>query len=141
MFIKKRRIVAEEELPETVDTEMEETFEDEDAGEGEVNIDPEISEVLFEAQDVGEILAEVTGEDVDVYSDQDTGDVIINVGDEEYTITPDEDAEEQFVVLLLRSHLLRQIAAWLRRFLDASNLIFLKGIALWVICARRAISI
>lgn len=94
MFIKKRRIVAEEELPETVDTEMEETFDDEDAGEGEVNVDPEISEVLFEAQDVGEILAEVTGEDVDVYSDQDTGDVIINVGDEEYTITPDEDAEE-----------------------------------------------
>lgn len=63
------------------------------AGEEIVEDVPCCEDVLFEAADVGQLLEEVTGEDVEVSMDDESGDVIIQVGEDEYTITPDEDTE------------------------------------------------
>lgn len=76
MFIQKRRIVAENEVM--------------DQG-AEVNV--EEMDVLFEASDVAELIAEVTGDSVEVTTDEDSGDVIFAVGEDEYTVTPEEDTE------------------------------------------------
>lgn len=79
---KKRRVYAEDEI-ETVETPVEEEC---------------CSDVLFEASDVGELIEEITGEEVEVAVDEDNGDVIIQVGEDEYTITPDEDLQEVYDV-------------------------------------------
>lgn len=50
------------------------------------------SDLLFEADDVAELLSEVTGEEVGVETDEDT--VIFTVGDDEYTIEAEGDEEE-----------------------------------------------
>lgn len=50
------------------------------------------SDLLFEADDVAELLSEVTGEEVGVDTDEDT--VIFTVGDDEYTIEAEGDEEE-----------------------------------------------
>ena len=60
------------------------------AGE-EVTITDEASELLFETQDVADLLAEVTGEDVDVTADEE--EVTFAIGDDEFVVTPDEDEE------------------------------------------------
>lgn len=51
-----------------------------------------VSDLLFEADDVAELLSEVTGEEVGVDTDEDT--VIFTVGDDEYTIEAEGDEEE-----------------------------------------------
>lgn len=57
----------------------------------ETNIAPEATDLLFEAEDVAEIIVEITGEDVDVEAD---GDVVsFTVGDETYECTADGDEE------------------------------------------------
>lgn len=50
------------------------------------------SDLLFEADDVAELLSEVTGEEVGVDADEDT--VIFTVGDDEYTIEAEGDEED-----------------------------------------------
>ncbi len=50
------------------------------------------SDLLFEADDVAELLSEVTGEEVGVDTDENT--VIFTVGDDEYTIEAEGDEEE-----------------------------------------------
>lgn len=63
----------------------------EDAGEEVVDVAPEATELLFEAEDVAELVAEVTGEDVSVESDEDS--VVFTVGEEEFTVEPEGDEE------------------------------------------------
>ena len=70
MVIQKRRIVADEEI------EVKE----------EVEVHPEATDMLFEAEDVAELLAEVTGEAVEVTVD-DSGDAVtFAVGEDEYLV-------------------------------------------------------
>ena len=49
------------------------------------------SELLFEATDVADLLAEVTGEDVNMDMDDDK--VVFTIGEDEYTIEPEGDEE------------------------------------------------
>lgn len=60
----------------------------EDAG---VSVDPEATELLFEAEDVAELVSEVSGQPVDVTVDED--EVTFTVGDDTYTVTPEGDEE------------------------------------------------
>ena len=50
-------------------------------------------EILFEASDVAEVLAEVTGEPVDYTVDDETCEVTFAVGDDEITVCPEGDEE------------------------------------------------
>lgn len=56
-----------------------------------VEIDPNATDLLFEAEDVAELVAEVTGEDVEVAVDEDA--VVFTVGEDEFTVTPEGDEE------------------------------------------------
>lgn len=64
MFIQKRKIVANAEIDTTVA--------------------PEATDLLFEAEDVAELVAEITGTPVEVTADEDQ--VVFAVGDTEYTV-------------------------------------------------------
>lgn len=57
----------------------------------DVNVPEEASDLLFEAEDVAELVAEVTGQDVDVAVDDDA--VTFSVGDEDFTVEADGDEE------------------------------------------------
>lgn len=59
-----------------------------DAG---VNVDPEASDLLFEAEDVAELIAEVTGKDVAVTAEEDS--VVFEVGDDQFTVDAEGDEE------------------------------------------------
>lgn len=59
--------------------------------EAEVSVDPEASELLFEAEDVAELISEVSGQPVDVTVDDD--EVAFTVGEDTYTVTPEGDEE------------------------------------------------
>ena len=92
MFINKRRIVAEGEIDPQVDVPV----EDIDVAEGEsgdVVVDEEATDLLFEAEDVAQLVAEVTGEDVEVNADEETGSVTFGVGADEFTVEPEGDEE------------------------------------------------
>ena len=74
MITKKRRIFADDEM-----------------NVADVNIDDQASELLFEASDVAELVAEVTQQPVEVTADDDT--VVFTVGEDEYTVEADGDEE------------------------------------------------
>ena len=75
-----RRVVAEEIVDDVVDQG------------GEVEVAPEATELLFEAEDVAELVAEVTGQAVEVsVNDDDTVDFV--VGEDTYTVSADGDEE------------------------------------------------
>ena len=57
----------------------------------EVAVAPEASDLLFEAEDVAELVAEVTGQPVDVVAEEDT--VTFTVGDQEFTVEAEGDEE------------------------------------------------
>ena len=80
----KGRIVAEDEI------EVEDVVVDDD-----VVIAPEASDLLFEAEDVAELLAEVTGDVVEATAEGDEVTFAIGEGDtiEEYTVTAEGDEE------------------------------------------------
>lgn len=59
----------------------------------EVVVAPEVYETVFEAEDVAELIAEVTGEDVAVDTQDESGIVEFTIGDSTYTVEPDEDDE------------------------------------------------
>ena len=59
-----------------------------DAG---ATVAPEASDLLFEAEDVADLVAEVTGEPVDVTADDTT--VVFAVGEDEYTVEAEGDEE------------------------------------------------
>lgn len=60
---------------------------------GEATVAPEATDMLFEAEDVAELVAEVTGEEVTVEVDDADDSVIFTVGEEEFTIEPEGDEE------------------------------------------------
>ena len=61
------------------------------AADGAVEIDPEASDLLFEAEDVAELVAEVTGEAVEVTVEDDS--VTFAVGEDEYTVEAEGNEE------------------------------------------------
>lgn len=56
-----------------------------------VQVDESASDLLFEAEDVAELVAEVTGQPVEVTTDEDS--VVFSVGDNEFTVEADGDEE------------------------------------------------
>lgn len=88
MFIQKRKIVAEDMIDEQIDDMP---MEDEMEGAEDVQVAPEATDLLFEAEDVAELVAEVTGEPVEVTVEDDS--VTFAVGDSEYTIEAEGDEE------------------------------------------------
>lgn len=56
-----------------------------------VEVAPEATDLLFEAEDVAELIAEVTGEDVAVTADEDV--VTFEVGEDEYVVEAEGDEE------------------------------------------------
>ncbi len=84
--LRRRAVKADEEIE-----EIEAPVEDAPIDAGGVNVDAEASELLFEAEDVAELIAEVSGQPVDVTADED--EVIFTVGEDEYTVTPEGDEE------------------------------------------------
>ena len=61
------------------------------ADEQVVDVAPEATDLLFEAADVAEVIAEVTGEDVAVEADGET--VEFTVGEDVYTVEAEGDEE------------------------------------------------
>lgn len=82
----RRRVVKAEDELDVDDTPMPE-------GEGDVSVDPEATDLLFEAEDVAQLVAEVTGEDVEVTIDDEADNVSFAVGEDVYTVEPDEDVD------------------------------------------------
>ena len=85
---KSRKVTAAEDVVDDID-------DIDDMGDmgdmGEISIEPEATDLLFEAEDVAELLAEVTGSPVDVSAD---GSVVsFDIGDETYTIEAEGDEE------------------------------------------------
>lgn len=74
---RRRPVVAEE----TLNVEMDMPEEPMDAP----------TELLFEATDVADLIAEITGEEVEMDMDDDV--VVYRVGEDEYTIEPEGDEE------------------------------------------------
>lgn len=98
MYISKRKIKASKEVSkrrlveadEVIDEEIVDVPAEEDAA---VEIEPEATDLLFEVEDVADLVAEVTGEPVEVSVDDETGAAKFTVGDEEITVEPDGDEE------------------------------------------------
>lgn len=57
----------------------------------EVEVAPEASDLLFEAEDVAQLVAEVTGEDVSVSADDDV--VTFEIGEDVFTVEAEGDEE------------------------------------------------
>ena len=81
---RRRGIRAEEEI---IDDDI---MQEEEEGGG-VNVAPEASDLLFEAEDVAELVAEVTGQEVAVTVDDDS--VQFEVGNDVYTVDAEGDEE------------------------------------------------
>lgn len=84
MVIHKKRITAAEEVEEQV----EETVE---TGAEDVVVDEGAQDLLFEAEDVAELLAEVTGEPIEVTADENS--VVFSVGEDEFTVEAEGNEE------------------------------------------------
>lgn len=72
----------------------EEEIKEEEVVEEEVNdvdIAPEASDLLFEVEDVAELVAEVTGQEVSVTAEDDV--ITFEVGDDAYTVEAEGDEE------------------------------------------------
>lgn len=98
VIYKKKTIKASEDIAEeVVDMPEEETLNNEeiveDAAEEaeEVIVDPEATDLLFETEDVAELIAEVTGLPVEVSAEEDT--VEFAVGEDVFTVQADGDEE------------------------------------------------
>lgn len=88
MYIQKRKITASEDIEEMAAPAEEVVDEGADAA---VDVAPEASELLFEAEDVAELLAEATGEAVEVTVEEDA--VTFAVGEDVYTVEPEGNEE------------------------------------------------
>lgn len=86
MMIHKRRIVADEEIIDTPDVADE-------GAEGTVNVAPEATDLLFEAEDVAELIAEVTGEAVEVEIADEEDTVTFTVGENEFVVEAEGNEE------------------------------------------------
>lgn len=83
MYIQKRKITAADE----VDVDTMDTM---DTG---AEVAPEAADLLFEAEDVAELVAEVTGQPVEVSAEDDGNAVTFTVGDDEFTVEAEGDEE------------------------------------------------
>lgn len=82
-----RRVIrANDEIVDDID---EDVVVDEDVAN--INVAEEATDLLFEAEDVAELLAEVSGQDVAVTADEDA--VTFEVGDDVYTVEAEGDEE------------------------------------------------
>ena len=63
----------------------------EDMAEAEATVAAEVTDMLFEAEDVAELVAEVTGKPVEVTADED--EVVFNVDGDEFTVSAEGDEE------------------------------------------------
>lgn len=79
--VAKKRIRANDEAEEVV----------EEVAEEAVEVAPEASDLLFEAEDVAQLVAEVTGQDVSVTADEDV--VVFEVGEDEFTVEAEGNEE------------------------------------------------
>lgn len=68
-----------------------EVVEDEIVEDADVEVAPEASDLLFEAEDVAELVAEITGEDVAVEADENV--VTFEIGDDVYTVEAEDEVE------------------------------------------------
>ena len=68
--------------------EVQEEFVEEEAT---VDVAPEASDLLFEVEDVAELVAEVTGQEVSVTAEDDV--ITFEVGDDAYTVEAEGDEE------------------------------------------------
>lgn len=89
MYIQRKRVVADEELD--LDTTVDVEEEPMDEGETDVVVEPEATDLLFEAEDVAELVAEITGQPVEVSVDEDA--VTFAVGEDEFKVEPEGDEE------------------------------------------------
>jgi len=85
--IKAEDMVDEEEIVDDMPAE-DEVAEEEVA---DVDVAPEATDLLFEAEDVAELVAEVTGEEVAVTVDDEA--VTFEVGEDVFTVEPEGDEE------------------------------------------------
>lgn len=98
MFVSKKntkKVTAGDDLDtEVMETEMDEDVVDDtpDADE-DVNVAPEATDLLFEAEDVAQLVAEVTGQPVDVEKAEDGNSVEFTVGEDVFTVTAEGDEE------------------------------------------------
>lgn len=96
----RRPVKAEEDIDEQIDLPDEDIDVDVDIDAPEADLAPEVtveeeaSTLLFEAEDVAELISEVTELPVDVtVDDEGEGSVTFAVGEDEYVITPEGDEE------------------------------------------------
>ena len=83
----RRRVAASEEIEDMVETDVVE--EPEVEVEEDIEIDPSATELVFETEDVAQLIAEITEEEVAVEADENA--VIFTVGDADYTVEPEGD--------------------------------------------------
>lgn len=82
---RRRRVLAEE----MMDDEVMDTVDEGEAGG--VSVDPAATDLLFEAEDVAELVAEITGQAVEVTVEDDS--VEFAVGEDVYTIEAEGNEE------------------------------------------------
>lgn len=92
MKINKNRIYADDEIDVNVDAPIDDVDVDVDTDDEDVSIDDAATELLFETEDVAQLISEVTDSPVDV-TVEDNGEVKFAVGDAEFTVTPEGDEE------------------------------------------------
>ena len=88
--VRGRAVKADEEF-EDIDIEDVDVDADIPEADADVTVDEAATELLFEAEDVAELVSEVTGLPVDVTVDDSA--VVFAVGDDEFTVTPEGDEE------------------------------------------------
>lgn len=71
----------------------EEVIEETPALEVEVEVAPEATELLFETEDVAQLLAEVTDSEVVVDVDDEADQIVFTVDGDEYAVEPEGDEE------------------------------------------------
>lgn len=64
-----------------------------EAPETDVEVAPEATELLFETEDVAQLLAEVTDSEVTVDVDDDTDQIVFTVDEDEYVVEPEGNEE------------------------------------------------
>lgn len=92
MYIQKksRKVTAAEDIDvedvEDVDVDVEDDYV-------ETEVAPGAADILFEADDVAQLVAEVTGQPVEVDADEEGSVVTFSVGEDVFTVEPEGDEE------------------------------------------------
>ena len=101
MFIQRKRITA--------------------ADDGAATVAPEATELLFETEDVANLLAEATGEDVEVTTSEEGNEVEFAVGEDVFTVTPDDGETEVLEAVRTPLRGRKTVAASTKRRVSASK--------------------